>query len=198
MDEKDLYEKPLKSQCIFDGKIIHVYKDDVELPNKNAAFREVIRHVGGACIIPITDQGEVVCVKQYRYPYARVIIEIPAGKLDSRQEDHRTAALRELREETGCTCQKLTYLGQMYGSPAILDEVIYMYMAEGLSEGELDLDDDEFVEVIRIPLDEMYNMVLNNEILDAKTQIAVMKAYAIKNGATINVEEREVNNETQL
>lgn len=192
MDEKDFYEKPLTSQCIFDGKIIHVYKDDIELPNGKPAFRELIRHVGGACIIPITDKGEVICVRQYRYPYARMIVEIPAGKLDSKNEDHRTAALRELREETGCTCKKLTYMGQMYGSPAILDEVIYMYMAEGLEYGELDLDDDEFVEVIKIPLDQMYRMVLDNEILDAKTQIAVMKAYAMKNGATINIKEREL------
>ena len=191
MDELDFYEKPLGSECIFDGKIIHVYKDDIELPNGKPAFREVIRHVGGACIIPITDKGEVICVRQYRYPYARMIIEIPAGKLDSKNEDHRSAALRELREETGCSCEKLTYMGQMYGSPAILDEVIYMYMAEGLGDGELDLDEDEFVEVIKIPLDEMYQMVLDNKILDAKTQIAVMKAYAIRNGATINVEERE-------
>lgn len=191
MDEKDFYEKPLSSRCIFDGKIIHVYKDDIELPNGKPGFREVIRHVGGACIIPITDEGEVICVRQYRYPYARMIIEVPAGKLNSKAEDHRTAALRELREETGCSCKKLTYMGQMYGSPAILDEVIYMYMAEGLEAGELDLDEDEFVEVIKIPLDEMYQMVLDNKILDAKTQIAVMKAYAIKNGKTINIEERK-------
>ena len=190
MDEMEFYEKPLSSELIFDGKIIHVYKDSIELPNKKPAFRELIRHVGGACIIPLTDEGEVICVRQYRYPYARMIIEIPAGKLDSKNEDHRSAALRELREETGCTCKKLTYMGQMYGSPAILDEVIYMYMAEGLEPGELDLDEDEFVEVIKIPLDEMYRMVLDGKILDAKTQIAVMKAYALKNGMTINIEER--------
>ena len=190
MDEMEFYEKPISSEMIFDGKIIHVYKDSIELPNKKPGFRELIRHVGGACIIPLTDEGEVICVRQYRYPYARMIIEIPAGKLDSKNEDHRSAALRELREETGCTCKKLTYMGQMYGSPAILDEVIYMYMAEGLEEGELDLDEDEFVEVIKIPLDEMYKMVLDGKILDAKTQIAVMKAYALKNGMTINIEER--------
>ena len=190
MDEMEFYEKPISSEMIFDGKIIHVYKDSIELPNKKPGFRELIRHVGGACIIPLTDEGEVICVRQYRYPYARMIIEIPAGKLDSKNEDHRSAALRELREETGCTCKKLTYMGQMYGSPAILDEVIYMYMAEGLEEGELDLDEDEFVEVIKIPLDEMYRMVLDGKILDAKTQIAVMKAYALKNGMTINIEER--------
>ena len=190
MDEMEFYEKMISSELIFDGKIIHVYKDSIELPNKKPGFRELIRHVGGACIIPLTDEGEVICVRQYRYPYARMIIEIPAGKLDSKNEDHRSAALRELREETGCTCKKLTYMGQMYGSPAILDEVIYMYMAEGLEEGELDLDEDEFVEVIKIPLDEMYRMVLDGKILDAKTQIAVMKAYALKNGMTINIEER--------
>ena len=191
MGEMDFYEKQTASELLFDGKIIHVYKDSIVLPNGKPAFRELIRHVGGACIIPITDDGEVICVRQYRYPYARMIIEIPAGKLDSKNEDHRTAALRELREETGCSCKKLTYMGQMYGSPAILDEVIYMYMAEGLGAGELDLDEDEFVEVIKIPLDEMYQMVLDGKILDAKTQIAVMKAYAIRNGRTMNIHNTE-------
>lgn len=191
MDELNFYEKCTGSELLFDGRIIHVYKDSIELPNGKPAFRELIRHVGGACIIPITDEGEVIVVRQFRYPYARMLIEIPAGKLDSKNEDHRTAALRELREETGCSCKKLTYMGQMYGSPAILDEVIYMYMAEGLTEGELDLDEDEFVEVVRIPLDELYQMVLDGKILDAKTQIAVMKAYAIKNGKTMNIDNTE-------
>ena len=187
MNEMDFYEKTLSSELLFDGKIIHVYKDDVELPNKSLGFREVIRHIGGVCIVPITDKGEVVCVKQYRYPYARNLIEIPAGKLDSKTEDHREAALRELREETGCRCEKLTYIGQMYGSPAILEEVIYMYIAEGLVQGENDLDEDEFVEVVKFPLDEMYQMVLDGKILDAKTQIAVMKAYAYRHGREINI-----------
>lgn len=191
MNEMDFYEKQLSSECLYDGKIIHVYKDSIELPNKALGFREIIRHIGGVCIIPITEDGEVICVKQYRYPYASTILEIPAGKLDSKTEDHREAALRELREETGCSCEKLTYLGKMYGSPAILEETIYMYMAEGLAQGDMDLDDDEFVEVVSIPLEKLYKMVLEGEVKDAKTQIAVLKAYAFLNSARPNIEERE-------
>ena len=191
MAQSAFFEKTLSSECLYDGKIIHVYKDDIELPNKNPAIRELIRHIGGVCVIPINDKNEVICVKQFRYPYACDLIEIPAGKLDSKEESHREAALRELREETGCHCEKLTYIGQMYGSPAILDEVIYMYIAEGLSEGELDLDDDEFVELVRIPFNEIYRMVLNGEIRDAKTQIAILKAYAFLNGEKIDIKEKE-------
>jgi ADP-ribose pyrophosphatase len=189
MNDMDFYEKQLFSECIFDGKILHVYKDDIELPDKTLGSRELIRHVGGVCILPLTDEGDVICVRQFRYPFGRVILEIPAGKLDSNEEDHRDAALRELREETGCSPKKLTYIGTMYGSPAILEEKIYMYIAEGLTEGEMDLDDDEFVEVVRIPLKEMYKMVMSGIIKDAKTQVAVLKAYAYINGEEIDVKE---------
>ena len=108
------------------------------------------------------------------------LIEIPAGKLDTPDEDHTEAALRELREETGARCQKLTYLGEYYGSPAILDEKIYMYMAEGLDFGETDLDEDEFLEVVKIPLADMVEMTLQGKIKDGKTQIAVLRAAMMR------------------
>ncbi len=190
MEEGRFFEKTVKSECIFDGKILHVYKDDVILPNGGEGFREIIRHVGGVCVLPLTDKGEVICVSQFRYPFASEILEIPAGKLDSATEDHREAALRELREETGCTCERLTYIGQMYGSPAILGERIYMYIAEGLTEGKQDLDEDEFVEIVRIPLEKLYRMVMNDEVRDAKTQVAVLKAYNYIKGEPININER--------
>ena len=190
MDKSFFYEKTLHSECIYDGKILHVYKDDIELPNKEKGMREIIRHIGGVCVIPITSEGEVICVRQFRYPFGDTIIEIPAGKFDSKNEDHREAALRELREETGCRCEKLTYIGKMYGCPAIIDEVIYMYMAEGLEIGETDPDEDEFVEVVRFPIEKLYRMVLDGEIKDGKTQLAVLKAYVYLNGEKINVPER--------
>lgn len=182
-NERDaaLVETQVSSQKIYDGKIIHVYCDEVELPDGKRAPREVIRHNGAVCIVPINDKGEVVCVRQYRYAVGKLIIEIPAGKLDSKDEDPMMAALRELREETGYTCGKLTYIGDMYGSPAILDEVIHMYIAEELFAGENDLDEDEFLEPLTLPLDTLADMIMSGEIRDAKTQIAVMKAFLYKN-----------------
>ena len=175
-----LEEKQLSSMQIYDGKIIKLYRDTVSLPDGKEAFREVVRHPGAVCVVPLTDNDEVVCVRQYRYPFARVMLEIPAGKLDSPNEDHREAALRELREETGALCEELTFIGEFYGSPAILDEVIYMYYAKGLSFGECDPDDDEFIDTVRIPLGEMVKMIAKGEIGDAKTQTAVLKtAYLL-------------------
>ena len=173
-------EKCLDSKLIFDGKVLHLYRDDISLPDGKGAFREYCRHIGAVCVIPITDEGEVICVRQYRYPYGEVLLEIPAGKLDFKGEIPDDAVRRELREETGATSGKLTYLGKFYSSPAILDECIHMYMAENLTFGDTDFDDDEFIEVVKIPLVKMVDMVVRGEISDGKTQAAVMKAYHIR------------------
>lgn len=170
-----LEEIKKSSKQIYDGKIVKLFCDTVMLPNEKEALREVVRHPGAVCIVPLTDDNEVLCVKQYRYPFSRVTLEIPAGKLDFAEEDHRTAALRELREETGANCRELVYIGELHTSPAILDEIIYMYYAKGLTFGENDPDDDEFIEPLRIPMSEMKRMILDGEIKDAKTQAAVLK-----------------------
>lgn len=177
-----LEEKTLSSKNIFDGKVLHVRVDEVSLPNGDASVREYCHHNGAVCVIPITDEGDVLCVRQFRYPFHEAIIEIPAGKLDSPDEDHESAARRELREETGAVASTLTYLGKYYGSPAILDECIYMYLAEGLSFGDTDLDDDEFLEPLRIPLDTLVQMTLEGKIQDGKTQISALRAYMMRNG----------------
>lgn len=174
-------EKTKEEKLIFNGKILRLYHDTVTLPDNNSAMREYCRHNGGVGVIPVTDNGDILCVEQYRYPHAKMTLEIPAGKLEAKDCDHRHSALRELREETGAVCDKLIYLGEIYPSPAILDEVIHLYMAEGLHFGERDLDDDEFLECYRIPLDTMFKMVIDGEICDAKTQIAVLKVWAMKN-----------------
>jgi ADP-ribose pyrophosphatase len=178
--DSHLIETPQSSKLIYDGKIVHLYQDTVTLPNGNQALREVIRHVGAVCVVPLTDEGEVICVRQFRYPHAKVLLEIPAGKLDSKQEDHIEAALRELREETGAQCDRLTSLGQLLSSPAFVDEVIDMYLAEGLTFGEQSPDEDEFLDVVRIPLATMVDMILRGEITDAKTQAAVLKVWVMK------------------
>lgn len=175
-----LEEKKLTSTLIFDGKVVHLYKDTVELPNGQSAIREIVRHPGAVAVIPLTEEGDVIFVKQYRYPFSTVLTEIPAGKLDSSEEEHISAALRELREETGVSCEKLTYIGDLYPSVAILDEVIHMYCAQGLSYGECSPDDDEFLNVVRIPLDKAVEMVLSGEIRDSKTQVAILKTKILK------------------
>ena len=178
-DVKNLEEQGISSQSLYRGVIIDVYRDTVRLPDGNEAFRELIRHNGAVCVVPITDAGEVLCVRQYRYPFGRVTVEIPAGKLDSPDEDHREAALRELREETGASCEELVFIGDLYPSPAILDEVIHMYYAKGLTMGETDPDDDEFIEPEPIPMARLVDMIASGEICDAKTQAAVLKTALI-------------------
>ncbi len=172
-------EKTLHSELIFDGKIVHLYLDTVRLPDGNTATREYIKHVGAVCIIPITDDGRVVLERQHRYAFHQDLVEIPAGKLDSPCEDPHAAALRELREETGITPRELIDLGEFYGSPALIGEHIRMYLAKGLTFGERELDEDEFLEVFTLPLDRAVEMVLAGEIPDGKTQLAILKAAAL-------------------
>jgi len=171
----ELEERTLSSQLIFDGKVVHLYKDDIELPNGKAAFREYIKHIGAVCVLPLTDEGEVVLERQYRYPFHEVLTEIPAGKLDAPDEDPREAALRELREETGISCRELIDLGDFYGSPAILGERIRMFVARGLTFGERELDEDEFLNVFRMPLDKAVEEVMAGRVPDAKTQVAILR-----------------------
>lgn len=177
--DSNLQEIQVSSETIYDGNVLHVREDMVELPNKNLASRELIRHIGAVCIIPVTDDGKVIVERQFRYPVNRVILEIPAGKLDSADEDRLEAAKRELREETGMTAEKWTDIGEYLPAPAYSDERITMYLATGLHSGEQDLDDDEFLEVFRVPLKELVDDVMAGKISDGKTQIAVLKAWEI-------------------
>ena len=177
-----LIEKMHSSELIYDGRVIRVFRDEVTLPDGKIALRELNRHVGAVCVIPVTAEGEVICVRQYRYAVGEVLLEIPAGKLDGKDEDPRTAALRELREETGAICSKLTYLGRYLGSPAILDETIHMYLAEDLSFTDLALDEDDCLETVRLPLSTLRDMVLRGEIPDGKTQAAVLRAASMLEG----------------
>lgn len=175
-----LIERTAASELIYDGKVVHLYRDEATMPDGKSAVREVIRHVGAVAVVPLTDEGEVVCVRQYRYPVGKVLLEIPAGKLDSKQEDRREAALRELREETGAVCEQLIDIGPLYPTPAYTDEVIYLFLAKGLSFGDTDPDEDEFLDVVRVPLCELVDMILRGEVPDAKTQAAVLKVWMMK------------------
>ncbi len=176
---KDLREIQIHSEDIFDGIILNVKRDTVRLPNGGTATREVIRHIGAVCVIPVTEDGQVIVERQYRYPYDTVITEIPAGKLDSRGEDPLEAAKRELREETGFTADSWTELGGFYPAAAYSDEYITMYMAQDLHQGKQDLDPDEFLDVEKVPLDDLVEDVMAGRIPDSKTQTAILKAARI-------------------
>ena len=174
-----LFEKQIDSEVKFKGKLMTVETDSIMLPNGKPAYREIIRKHGGVCILPLTEDGEVIFVNQFRYPYAEVIKEIPAGKME-KGEDPLECGLRELSEETGYSADKVIPLGKFYPTPAIIDEVIYIYLALGLKKGEAHLDEDEFLTVEKIGLEEALQMVLNGEIVDGKTQTAILKTWALK------------------
>lgn len=172
-----LEEKTLARNDIYNGKVIKVHVDDVELENGAPAIREVVEHPGGVCAAALTERNEVLFVKQYRYPFHEVCLELPAGKLEP-GEDPFEAVQRELREETGCTGTDWAYSGSIYPTSGYSNETIRLWTCRVADEtGSLDLDDDEFIEVERIPLDKAAEMVLNNEIPDAKTQILILKMY---------------------
>lgn len=175
-DDVSLYEeKRTGGETIYDGVVLHIIRDEVLLPNGKTKYREVARHPGAVAVVPLTDAGEVVCVRQYRYAQGGMMFEIPAGKLERGESDREAAARRELREETGAVSGKFTFLGTFVSSPAILDEVIWMYLAEDLSFGQTDPDEDEFLNVVRVPLDELCRACADGRITDGKTQAALLK-----------------------
>lgn len=171
----ELEEKKLSSEEIFDGVVIHLFRDEILLPNGNKGVREVIRHPGAVCVIPVTEDGDVIFVNQFRYAFNKVTLEVPAGKLE-KGEDPLEAAMRELSEETGLSAKNVVYLGELYTTPALIDEVIHMYLATDLVEGKQHLDEDEFINTLRMPLSKAVQKVMNGEIKDAKTQTILLKA----------------------
>ncbi len=171
----NLREKTLSAEYIYKGKIINLRRDEAELPNGKTAFREVVEHPGGVCVAALTENDEILFVSQYRYPYGEVILEIPAGKRDRADEDPLECGKRELREETGATAERFVFLGELYPTPGYCGEIIYMYAATGLSFGDTDPDEDEFLAVEKIPLSRAVDMIMSGEIKDAKTQAAVLK-----------------------
>ena len=174
----DLMEKTLEKNEIYHGKIINVRVDTALLPNGNQAKREVVEHPGGVCIAALTEGNELLFVRQFRYPYAEIVWELPAGKLEP-GSDPLENGKRELREETGAQGFGYVSLGKLYPTPGYCGEIIHLYFCRVFGFGKQDPDDDEFLEVQRIPLDRAVEMVLNNQLPDAKTQIAVLKTAAL-------------------
>lgn len=170
----DLFEKTTEKIYVYEGKIINVRRDKASLPTGKPCVREVVEHNGGVCVAALTDKNELLFVRQFRYPYMEVILELPAGKLE-KGEDPFAAGKRELEEETGFTAGKYANLGKFYPTPGYCGEVIHLYAGWQLKETGMHLDDDEFLEVERIPLSKAVDMVLNGEIPDGKTQALVMR-----------------------
>ena len=173
---ESLREIQLESTTLRDGVILKMQVDKVRVCNGNTATRELVRHLGAVCIVPLTEDGRIILERQYRYPLDRVITEIPAGKLDAAAEDPLEAAKRELREETGYQAAEWIDLGDFYPAPAYTDEKIRMFLARGLTLGERELDADEMINVFSLPLEEALAAVMRGEIPDAKTQMGILKA----------------------
>lgn len=173
--DTELIETTTSSEEIFNGKIVHLFRDTVRLPNGKSAIREVMRHPGAAAVVPVTEDGDVILVRQYRYPFAEVMLEIPAGKFDPGEEG-LDCARRELQEETGYDAKEWQYLGVFYPSVAVMDEKIHLYLARGLTFRATNPDADEFLHVVRLPLRELVAQILGGSVPDGKTQAGVLKA----------------------
>jgi len=177
MAYQNLTEKKLTSELIFDGKVLHIYRDTVSLPDGNTASREYIRHIGAVCVVPLTENGQVMVERQYRYPIGKVTLEIPAGKLNTYDEPPTEAARRELKEETGVEAGELIDLGDFYPAAAYSDERIRIFLARNLAFGQTQPDEDEFLSVELISLEELVREILAGNVPDAKTQAAVLRVY---------------------
>jgi len=170
-----LEEKKISSELIYDGRIINVFRDTVLLPNGNTAHREVVRHPGGVGVLAIDKDRNVYMVRQFRYPFDEVLLEIPAGKRDKFGESPEDVGRRELLEECGLKAGKMHSLGSVYPTCGYCDEEIFLFWTDDFEQAECCPDEDEFVEVEKISLDVLVGMVMRNEIKDSKTVAAILK-----------------------
>jgi len=168
-------EKEISRETVYQGRIVNVRSDTAEIYGGTHVGREVVEHPGGVCVVPVDRGGNFWCVRQFRYPFMKELLEFPAGKLEL-GEDPLPCAIRELSEETGLTAGRIDYLGPMYPSPGYLNEILHIYLARDLTEGEAHLDENEFLSVERITGDRLLTMVMQNEIRDAKTIVGFFKA----------------------
>jgi len=168
-----LHEKTLQQKQVFAGNMIKLRVDNVELPNGKESTREVVEHPGAVTIIGFTPENELLLVRQHRYPIAQDTLELPAGKLDPK-EDPQNCAIRELEEETGYLAQTVELLGKFYTTPGFSDELMYLYLAEGLQESKQNCDEDEFVQVVKMSLDEAVKNVFNGTIIDGKSMVGIL------------------------
>jgi len=180
-ENMELAEKQLTSEKIYEGKLLHVYRDEILLPNGHKGAREYIKHLGAVAVVATDKDGRIAVEHQFRYPFGKVLLEIPAGKLDYTGEDPLEAAKRELREETGITALSWQYLGPFYPTVAYSTEVIHLYWAKDLSFGERELDEDESINFEMVDMNEFVEMILEGKVPDSKTQAAVLTVNTLLN-----------------
>ncbi len=181
-NNQDILETTVSTRRVFDGLILHIDHITNRLPNGKLADREVARHVGASAVVPVDEAGNVYLVRQFRAPIDRVLLEVPAGKLDFKGEDRLLAAKRELEEETGLTARSWTHLTDIVTTPGFSDELISLYLARDLVAGQSHPDDDEFLNLVKVPLAELVAMIARGEVTDAKTICAVLLADRAVNG----------------
>jgi ADP-ribose pyrophosphatase len=174
----DLTEERVEGRAVFKGRVVTVQLDTVKLPNGRLAEREVVNHPGGVAVLALDEGQNVTLVRQYRYPIGRLLLELPAGKLDP-NEDHRVAAARELEEETGLQAREWTYLGYILASPGFCDEALHMYLAQGLTRAKRHPDEDEFLDVLSMPFAQLERQVMDATITDAKTVATTIKVKVL-------------------
>jgi len=179
-------EKLLSSETLYEGKIINLKKCTVELENGSTAIREIVEHRGGVSVLALDDRDQVLFVRQFRFPYGQVLLELPAGKLEQ-GEDPAACGLRELEEETGYTCGELCSLGQVYPTPGYVTEVLHLYLAKDLVRSRQRLDEDEFLTVEKIPFQKALELCVNGGIKDGKTAVSILK-YAVMRAGLTNAE----------
>lgn len=165
-------EKTMKSERIYEGKIVNLRIDTVELPDKKYSKREIVEHPGAVGIIPITEDGSIILVEQYRKPVEKKLIEIPAGKIEINEEPKETA-IRELIEETGYKAGKMEYILEFYTSPGFTNEKIYLFLATELEYVEENPGEDEYIQVKKTPIEKLVDMIDKGEIIDSKTIISI-------------------------
>lgn len=174
----NIIEKTVKSKNLYNGKIVKLDIETVLLPNGNITEREIIRHPGAVAILPIDSNENIYFIKQFRKAINDILIEIPAGKLEIGEEPYK-CALRELQEEIGYTSNKLTLINTIYTSPGFADEIIYIYKAEELVKSQLKKDEDEFIDICIFHKGQVFDMIKNGEIKDAKTIVALLTAFKL-------------------
>jgi ADP-ribose pyrophosphatase len=173
----ELNEKTKSTQTIFNGRIIKLRVDTVELPDGRESTREIVEHRGAVAIVAINEQNELFMVRQYRKPVEKVLLEIPAGTLEQ-NEDPLDCARRELSEETGLTADRWESIVSYYSAPGFSDELLHLYLATGLKPGHTHPDQDEFLELVKVPLKEAYGLIFDGTIVDGKSIIGIQ--YAMK------------------
>ncbi len=170
-----LKEVQISSKSIYHGNLLDLYEDEVRLPDGQTSTREYVKHQGAAALLPVFSNGDLMLVKQFRYPLGQTFLEVPAGKIDPDEAPEKTAT-RELEEETGLRCSKWAELDYFYPSIGYTNEIIYLYVGWDIEEKTQQIDDEEFLQKKRVPFNQAHQMVLNGEITDSKTALIILKA----------------------